>query len=58
MWYNHLSEYLLKEEFKNNQICPCIFIKRLESGFAIVAVYVDNLNLVDTLEELTKPSII
>ncbi len=58
MWYNHLSEYLLKEEFKNNQICPCIFIKRLESGFAIVAVYVDNLNLVDTPEELTKPSII
>ena len=58
MWYNHLSEYLLKEEFKNNQICPCIFIKRLESGFAIVAVYVDNLNLMDTLEELTKPSII
>ena len=58
MWYNHLSEYLLKEEFKNNQICPCIFIKRLESGFAIVAVYVDNLNLMDTPEELTKPSII
>jgi hypothetical protein len=30
------------------------FIKRLESRFAIVAVYVDNLNLVGTSEELTK----
>ena len=30
------------------------FIKRLESRFAIVAVYVDDLNLVDTPEELIK----
>ena len=54
MWYNCLSEYLLKEGFENNQICPCAFIKRTESGFAIVAVYVDDLNLVGTPEELTK----
>jgi hypothetical protein len=54
MWYNHLSEYLLKERFENNQICPCVFIKKLESRFAIVAVYVDDLNLVGTLEELMK----
>ena len=53
MWYNHLSEYLLKEGFENNPICPCVFIKKLESGFAIVVVYVDDLNLVGTLEELT-----
>ena len=55
MWYNHLSEYLLKERFENNQICPCIFIKRSESRFAIMAVYVDDLNLVGTLR---KPPII
>jgi hypothetical protein len=54
MWYNHLSEYLLKERFENNQICQCVFIKKLESRFAIVAVYVDDLNLVGTLEELMK----
>jgi hypothetical protein len=54
MWYNRLSEYLLKEGFENNQICPCIFIKRSESGFAIMAVYVDDLNLVGTSKELTK----
>ena len=54
MWYNHLSEYLLKEGFKNNPICPCVFIKKSEFGFAVVvAVYVDDLNLVGTLEELT-----
>ena len=54
MWYNRLSEYLLKEGFENNPICPCVFIKKSESGFAIVAVYIDDLNLVGTLEELTK----
>ena len=54
MWYNRLSEYLLKEGYVNNPICPCIFIKKSETGFAIIVVYVDDLNLVGTPEELTK----
>ena len=54
MWYNRLSEYLLKEGYMNNPICPCIFIKKSETGFAIIAVYVDDLNLVGTPEELTR----
>ena len=54
MWYNRLSEYLLNEGYVNNPICPCVFIKKSETGFAIIAVYVDDLNLVGTPEELTK----
>jgi hypothetical protein len=54
MWYNRLSEYLLKEGFENNPIYPCVFIKKSESGFAIIVVYVDDLNLVETLKELIK----
>lgn len=54
MWYNRLSEYLLKEGYVNNPICPCIFIKKSETGFAIIAMYVDDLNLVGTPEELTR----
>ena len=42
MWYNRLSEYLLKEGYVNKLICPCIFIKKSETGFAIIAVYVDD----------------
>ena len=38
----------------NNSICPCILIKKLETGFAIIAVNVDYLNLVGTPEELTR----
>ena len=54
MWYNRLSEYLLKEGYVNNSICLCVFIKKSGTGFAIVAVYVDDLNLVGTPGELTK----
>ena len=54
MWYNRLKDYLLKEGYANNPICPCIFIKKSEIRFAIIVVYVDNLNLVGTPEELTR----
>ena len=54
MWYNRLREYLLKEGYMNNPICSCIFIKKSETGFGIIAVYVDDLNLVGTPKELTR----
>ena len=38
----------------NNPICTCIFIKKSETGFAIITVYVDDLNLVGTPKELNK----
>ena len=31
-----------------------MFIKESKSGFAIIAVYVDDINIIETLEELTK----
>ena len=56
MWYNGLSEYLLKEGYVNNPIWPCVFIKKLKIGLTIIAVYVDDLNLIGTPKELTKTS--
>ena len=38
----------------NNSICPYIFIKKVATGFAIIAIYVDDLNLIWTPEELIK----
>ena len=38
----------------NNSIYPCVFIKKIENGLAIIAVYVDDLNLIGTSEELIK----
>ena len=54
MWYNCLSQYLLKEGYVNNSICPYVFIKKVATKFAIIAVYVNDLNLIWTPEELIK----
>ena len=54
IWYNRFSEYLIKDGYINNPICPCVFIKKSELGFSILAVYVDDINLFGTSEELTK----
>ena len=54
MWYNRLSEYLLKEDYENDPIYPCVFTKRSGSEFAIIVVHVDDLNIIRTLEELPK----
>ena len=53
MWYNRLSEYLLKEGYKNDPICSCVFIKRFGSKFVIIAVYVDDLNIIRMPEEIS-----
>ena len=54
MWYNRLSEYLLKEGYVNDLLCSCVFIKKTGSEFDIIAVYVDDFNLVGITEELTN----
>ena len=54
MWYNRLSTFLIKEGYKNDLICPCVFIKRSESEFVTIAVYVVDLNIIGTPGELSK----
>ncbi|KAM2844848.1 hypothetical protein COP1_027362 [Malus domestica] len=54
MWYNHLRKYLTSQGYKNNEICPRVFIKKSYSRFAIVAIYVDDMNLIGTPEELAR----
>ena len=44
----------MKEGYVNNPICPCIFIKKSETGFAIITVYVDDLNLIGIPEKLIR----
>ena len=49
MWYNRLSEYLLRKRYKNDPLCPCVFIKRSGFEFVIIVVYVDDLNIIGTM---------
>ena len=57
MWYNRLSEFLLHQGFMNNEICPCIFIRARKAGFAIIAVYVDDLNIIGSPDQLAEISV-
>ena len=54
MWYNRLSDYLTSKGYKNNTICPCVFIKKTTSGYVIIAVYVDDLNIIGTNKEILE----
>ena len=54
MWYNRLSRYLQKNWYISNQICPCVFIKKSQSGFVIIVVNMDDLNLVGTTIEVDE----
>jgi hypothetical protein len=53
MWYQHLREFLLHHDFRHDQSLPCIFTFKNSTGFVVVAVYVDDLNLVGTPETCT-----
>jgi hypothetical protein len=39
----------------SNEGCPCVFIRRSD-GFCIVSVYVDNLNIIGTVEDIEEGS--
>jgi len=54
MWYNRLSKYLLKEGYKNDLICPYIYMKRSKNEFSIIVFYVGYININGTPNELTK----
>ena len=54
MWFNHLSTFLKCKGYTNDPLCPCVFIKRSGSKFVIIALYVDDLNIIGTPEELEK----
>ncbi|GJW77705.1 retrovirus-related pol polyprotein from transposon TNT 1-94 [Tanacetum coccineum] len=54
MWYNRLSDYLIRKGYKSNLICPCVFIKKTTSGFVIIDVYVDHLNIIGTSREINE----
>ncbi|KAJ9552295.1 hypothetical protein OSB04_016340 [Centaurea solstitialis] len=54
MWYNRLSDYLISKGYTNNLICPCVFIKKTTSEYVIIAVYVDDLNIIGTHKEINE----
>ena len=54
MWYNQLSEFLLKKGYTNNDDCPCVFTKKSPMGFCIISVYVDDLNIIGNPKDIEE----
>ena len=54
MWYTRQSDYLIGKEYKNDELCSYVFIKKTSSRFFIVVVYVDDMNIIGTLDELRE----
>jgi hypothetical protein len=48
MWCNWLKELLLNKGYSHNDDCPCVFIHKSSTGFCIILIYVDDLNIIDT----------
>ena len=47
-WYHHLCHFLISQGFTQNNTLPCIFTYDTESGFVILAVYMDDLIILGT----------
>jgi hypothetical protein len=54
MWYNRLKEFLLQKGFSNNDDCSCVFIKKSSTRFCIIFVYVDDLNIIGTQQDIDE----
>ena len=54
MWFNHSSNFLLKRGYTNNDDCPCVFIEKSLKGFYIILVYVGDLNIIGTTEDIEE----
>jgi hypothetical protein len=48
MWYNRLNKFFLNKCYSNNDDCPYVFIRKSSTGFYIISVYIDDLNIIDT----------
>jgi hypothetical protein len=54
MWYNQLKEFLLNKGYSNSDDCPCVFIRKSTTGFCIISVYVDDLNIICHTKDINK----
>jgi hypothetical protein len=54
MWHNRLKEFLLNKGYSSNDDCSCVFIRKSITGFCIISVYVDNLNIIGHTTDIDK----
>jgi hypothetical protein len=56
MWYNWLSDFLLKKGYVNETYSPGVFIRKSQKNFCIILVYVDDLNIIGCKDDIEEAS--
>jgi hypothetical protein len=54
MWFQKLTAYLKECGFNNYDLAECVFIRKTTTGFAIIEIYVDDLNILGTKEDVQQ----
>ena len=54
MWYSRLKEFLLKKGYSNNDYCPYVSIKQSSTGFCLISVCVDDLNIFGSAQDIEE----
>jgi hypothetical protein len=54
MWYNQLKEFLRNKIYSNSDDCPCVFNRKSTTGFCIISVYVDDLNIIGHTKDIDE----
>ena len=57
-WYDRLSNFLLKNDFKRGQVDTTLFKKTLEKDILIVQIYVDDIIFGSTNASLCKEALV
>jgi hypothetical protein len=43
-----------KKGYSNSDDCPCVFIRRSSTGFCIISLYFDNLNIIGHAKDIDE----
>jgi hypothetical protein len=54
MWNKKLTDFLKECGFVNNDLAECVFIRRSGDGFAIIVIYVDDINIIGSRLEVNE----
>jgi hypothetical protein len=54
MWYNRQKGFFLNKGYSNSDDCPCVFIRKSNTSFCIISVYVDDLNITGHVKDINE----
>jgi hypothetical protein len=54
IWYSRVKKFLLNKGYSNSDDCPCVFIRKFSTGFCIISVYVDDLNIIGHAKDIDE----